>query len=156
MSTEELEYLMKTILSEAEKAWRLGEVPVGAMVVDGAGKVLSKSHNLKESTNDPSAHAEILALQQAGKVTGDWRLNGCSLLVSLEPCPMCLGAALQARVQRLVFGAFDPKGGALSLGYSLQNDPRLNHQLEVVGGICHFKASQMLSQFFKERRGHHR
>ncbi len=152
MKPNELEYLMAICLSEAEKAYRREEVPIGAVIVNETGKILAKSHNDKEKKSNPCGHAEILALQKASKIKGDWRLTGCTLVVSLEPCPMCLAAALQSRIKRIVFGAYDSKGGSLSLGYCLYKDSRFNHSFAVTGGICHYESSRILSQFFREKR----
>ncbi len=143
---------MGLALEEAEAAYRIGEVPVGAVVVDKDGRILSRAHNLKETTHDPCGHAEILALRQAATKAGNWRLTGAVLYVTLEPCAMCLGAMVHARIDTLAFGAYDPKAGALSLGHHLHRDPRLNHRFSVVGGIRHYECSKVLSVFFKERR----
>ena len=149
-------WLMGLALEEAEKAYRKGEVPVGAVLVNNQRKILASSHNLKEEKKNPLLHAELISIEKACEEMGDWRLNGCSLYVTLEPCLMCMGAIWQSRISRLVFGAYDPKGGALSLGYDPHNDSRLNHQFQVMGGVEHYRSSQLLSQFFKERRGSYR
>lgn len=143
-------------LEQAELAYRAQEVPVGAIIVSPQGEVVSKQFNLKETNLNPTAHAEILSLIEASKKLGNWRLNGCSIYVTLEPCPMCLAAMVQSRIGRCVFGAYDPKGGAISLGYHLHQDQRLNHQFSVLGGIKHFDCSKILSQFFRERRANYR
>lgn len=149
-------YLMKMALDQANQAYSLGEVPVGAVLVDKSGSVIAKTYNEKEINKDPTAHAEILAVRRAAKQLNSWRLIDTTLYVTLEPCPMCLNALLQARIKKVVFGTYDYKGGALSLGYHYHNDLRLNHQLEIVGGINQYECSRILSQFFKERRkGHH-
>lgn len=145
-------WYMGLALEEAELAYRALEVPVGAVLVSPEGDILSKQHNLKESHCNPTAHAEILALIDGAKKLQNWRLSDCTLYVTLEPCPMCLTAMVQARVKQCVFGAYDPKGGALSLGYHLHQDKRLNHQFAMLGGIKHFECSKLLSQFFRERR----
>ncbi len=152
MNFQDINWLMGTALLEAEKAYNAGEVPVGAVVVDSIGSVLAATHNLKERNKDASAHAEILALQTAAKKTKDWRLNECTLIVTLEPCPMCMAALNSFRIKKLIFGAYDPKGGALSLGYHTHKDSRLNHRFEVVGGVMHYECSSLISKFFKERR----
>jgi tRNA(adenine34) deaminase len=143
---------MSLALEESEKAYKIDEVPIGAVIVDENEKVLAKTYNLKEQTHDPLGHAEILAIKAAAKVISNWRLSGCTLYVTCEPCPMCLAAMVQARIKTLVFGAYDPKGGALSLGYDLYKDERLNHKFIVQGGLRGFECSKLLSQFFKEKR----
>ncbi len=149
-------WFMKIALEQAEQAYRLQEVPVGALLVSPAGDILSRQHNLKESHFNPVAHAEMLALTEGAKKLQNWRLTDCILYVTLEPCPMCLTALVQSRVKACVFGAYDQKGGALSLGYHLHRDKRLNHQFSVVGGVMHFECSRILSQFFRERRTSYR
>lgn len=143
---------MKLALEEAEMAWKSNEVPIGALVLNSAGDVLSRAHNLKETVSNPCGHAEILAIQEAAKKQNDWRLIDCTLYVTLEPCPMCLSAIGQARFKEVIFGAYDSKGGAISLGYPLHKDSRLNHRFGMMGGVMHFECSRILSQFFKERR----
>jgi tRNA(adenine34) deaminase len=143
---------MSLALEESEKAYRIDEVPIGAVIVDENDKILAKTYNLKEQTHDPLGHAEILAIKAAAKVISNWRLSGCTLYVTCEPCPMCLAAMVQARIKTLIFGAYDPKGGALSLGYDLYKDERLNHKFNVQGGLKSFECSRLLSQFFKEKR----
>lgn len=143
---------MQSALIEARKAYKADEVPIGAVIVDASGNVLSSQHNIKESTSNPIGHAEILCIQDACEKIGNWRLENCTLYVTLEPCPMCMSALQQCRIKTVVFGAYDPKGGALSLGFNLNNNKKLNHQFEVIGGIAHFECSQILSQFFKEKR----
>lgn len=145
-------WCMRLALDEAQAAYRLGEVPVGAVVVDAKGEVIAKAHNLKEATHNPCGHAELLAIQAAAQKIQGWRLEECTLYVTLEPCPMCLAALGQARVKQVVFGAYDAKGGALSLGYPLHRDQRLNHRFSMMGGVLHYECSKLLSQFFKERR----
>jgi tRNA(adenine34) deaminase len=149
-------WFMSLAIEQAELAYKLQEVPVGAVLVSPDGEVLSKQHNLKESHFNPTGHAEILTLIEGAKKNQNWRLSKCTLYVTLEPCPMCLAAMVQARIKQCVFGAYDGKGGALSLGYTLHQDKRLNHQFSVVGGIKHFECSKVLSQFFKERRNTYR
>lgn len=149
-------WFMKIALEQAEQAYRLQEVPVGAILVSPGGEILSKQHNLKEVNFNPVAHAEILAITEGAKKLQNWRLTDCYLYVTLEPCPMCLTALVQARVKACVFGAYDQKGGALSLGYHLHSDKRLNHQFSIVGGVMHFECSRILSQFFRERRTSYR
>lgn len=140
-------------LEEAEKAYLEKEVPVGAVLIDKTGKVIATAHNQKEKNNDPCGHAEIELLRKAGDLLGTWRLTDYILVVSLEPCLMCMGALVQARIGKLVFGAYDPKGGAISLGHNIHQNLKLNHRFSVVGGLSHYRSSRLLSQFFKERRG---
>ncbi|MDQ1391066.1 MAG: tRNA(adenine34) deaminase [Acidimicrobiaceae bacterium] len=142
---------MALALEEAGRAADLGEVPVGAVVVlDGA--VVARAHNEREVRHDPTAHAEMLALRAAAAAVGGWRLSGATMVVTLEPCPMCAGALVAARVGRLVFGATDPKAGACGSLYNLCADPRLNHELPIVRGILAEPSAQLLEAFFAERR----
>ena len=143
---------MGLALEEAEAAFRADEVPVGAVIIGANGHVLARAHNLKEHSKDPCDHAEISAIRKAAQELDSWRLAGATLIVTLEPCPMCLAAMVQARIEALVFGAYDPKGGSLSLGYNLYNDTRLNHRFDVMGGVRHYEAAKLLSQFFREKR----
>ncbi|MBC7537717.1 MAG: nucleoside deaminase [Bacteriovorax sp.] len=145
-------WLMDEALIEADKAYRIDEVPIGAVVVDSRGVVLSRSHNIKEKNHNPCGHAEILAITEAAKKLNNWRLINCSLYVTLEPCPMCLSAMIQARIGTLYFGAYDPKGGSLSLNYNFYKDQKLNHSFPVIGGLRHFECSKLLSNFFREKR----
>lgn len=149
-------WFMDLALKQAELAYKEKEVPVGAVLVSADGEVLSQKYNLKESHHNPIAHAEVLSIIEAAKKLASWRLTGATLYVTLEPCPMCLAAMVQARIKRCVFGAYDIKGGALSLGYDLYKDPRLNHRFAITGGMRHFECSKILSQFFKERRSCYR
>ena len=128
------------------------EMPIAAVVIDPDGKVLGTGVNRRETDHDPTAHAEILALRQAGRALGDWRLTGCTLAVTLEPCTMCAGALVLARVQRLVFGAFDDKAGAVGGLWDVVRDSRLNHAVEVVGGVRQAECSELLRDFFGQRR----
>ncbi len=144
---------MGLALEQAEIAYKQGEVPIGAVLVSSSGEILSKQHNLKEKNFNPLGHAEVLALIESAQKTQNWRLTDSVLYVTLEPCVMCLGAMVQSRIGQCVFGAYDPKGGALSLGYNIFKDQRLNHRFSVVGGIKHYECSKLISQFFKERRG---
>ncbi len=128
------------------------EMPLAAVVIDSGGLVIGRGVNRREADSDPTAHAEILALREAGHALGDWRLTGCTLAVTLEPCTMCAGAAVLARVERLVFGAFDDKAGAVGGLWDVVRDPRLNHQVEVVGGVRQAQCSELLSTFFGQRR----
>lgn len=151
MIKEDLQY-MKIALQEAKEAAYLDEVPVGAVIVSANNEILSIARNNKEANNDPCGHAEIIAIREAAKKIKSWRLLDSTLYVSLEPCPMCLAAMVQARIGRLVFGAYDPKGGAISLGYLLFKDKRLNHNFSIVGGALHYESSKLLSDFFRSKR----
>ena len=142
---------MEIALGEARLAFDLGEVPVGA-VVTLDGRILAKAHNLRQTRHDPTAHAERLALTLAGETLGTWRLDGCVLYVTLEPCPMCAGAIVLARIARVVYGASDPKAGACDSLYRIASDPRLNHRAEVNGGLLAEPCGEILSRFFRERR----
>jgi len=135
----------------ARAAVAMGEVPVGAVVVR-FGQIVSQAFNLRETLHDPTAHAERLALTLAGRTLGTWRLDGCTLYVTLEPCPMCAGAIVQSRIARVVFGAFDPKAGACNSLYRLVSDPRFNHRAEVTAGFLKDECAEILTQFFLERR----
>lgn len=145
------ETAMRAALDEAALAQKAGEVPVGAVVLSD-GEIVARRHNERESSLDPTAHAEVLALRDAAHELGSWRLGGCSLVVTLEPCPMCAGAAVAGRVSRVVFGAPDPKGGACGSLYNLCSDPRLNHEAEVVPGVLARECGEMLSVYFAGRR----
>ena len=142
---------MALALEEAAVALRHGDVPVGAVAVVG-GRVISSRHNERELREDPTAHAEMLALSDAAAVLGSWRLSEVTLVVTLEPCPMCAGALVAARVGRLVFGAADLKGGACGSLYNLCADPRLNHEVPVTAGVRAEEASSQLTGFFDDRR----
>jgi len=142
---------MSIALEEAEAAVAHGDVPIGAAVVIG-GEVVARRHNERELSGDPTAHAEVLALREAAHVVGGWRLDGASLVVTVEPCPMCAGAAVAPRLGRLVFGAPDLKGGACGSLYNLCSDPRLNHEVALVGGVLAGEAAAMLEGFFRELR----
>jgi tRNA(adenine34) deaminase len=142
---------MELALSEARLAGQEGEVPVGAIALIG-GKVVAARHNERERAADPTAHAEILALRDAAASVGGWRLSEVTLVVTLEPCPMCAGALVAARVDRIVFGASDPRAGACGTLYNLCADPRLNHELDVKGGVGAAACGDLLSSFFAEKR----
>ena len=143
---------MAIALAAARRAGDRGEVPIGAVLVDKNYKVLAVAGNRREATGDPSAHAEILAIRRATRRLGDWRLYGCSLYVTLEPCPMCTGTILQARVKRVIFGASDPKAGAMGSLIDLRNIPGYNHQLETHGGVLAVECGQVLKDFFRQIR----
>jgi tRNA(adenine34) deaminase len=142
---------MRMALREAERAAREGEVPVGAILVSG-GRVLARAHNRSIHLHDPSAHAEILALRRAAKKLGNYRMEGCVLYVTIEPCAMCAGAVVQARLQRLVFGAPDPKAGAGGSVLNVLEHPRLNHQPVVTPGVLAEECSAVLREFFRRKR----
>jgi tRNA(adenine34) deaminase len=143
---------MELALKEAEKGLREGEVPIGAVVIGLDKEVISKAHNQPIACNDPTAHAEILALRSAGTKYGNYRLNGLTLVATIEPCLMCMGAIINARISRLVFGAFDPKSGAVGSLYNLSEDHRLNHRIEVVSGVMEQKCGKLLQDFFRLHR----
>ena len=142
---------MELALAEAASAVAHGDVPVGALVLLD-GKVVSQRHNERELTNDPTAHAEVLAIRDAAETLGSWRLSGATLVVTLEPCPMCTGAILSSRIARVVFGAADPKAGACGSLYNLCTDPRLNHEVALRPGVRGAEAGQLLTSFFADRR----
>ncbi len=144
-------YFMERALKQAEVAFKKGEVPVGAVVVKD-GKVISRGYNLRETTNDPTAHAELLAMKRASKKLDSWRLSGCTLYVTLEPCPMCSGVIVNSRIDRVVFGAYDQKAGCCTTLYHLCNDERFNHRAEILGGVMEDACAKILSDFFKEKR----
>ncbi len=142
---------MQVALGEARRAGALGDVPIGAAVLDPAGAVVAACGNEREQHSDPTAHAEVLALRQAARDLGSWRLNEHTLVVTLEPCTMCAGALVLARVTRLVFGAYDPKAGAVASLFDVVRDPRLNHRVDVRGGILEEECSALLRDFFAAR-----
>jgi len=144
---------MAQALASARQAYGLGEVPVGAVLVDSAGVVVARAANAPIASHDPTAHAEIIALRAAGQALGNYRLPGCSLYVTLEPCAMCVGALVHARLERVVFAALDPKTGACGSVFDLAASPKHNHRLIVTGGVLAEEAAALLRQFFAERRG---
>jgi tRNA(adenine34) deaminase len=144
--------LMLDALTQAMAAGDHGDVPIGALAVHD-GRVIAKANNQRELTGDPTAHAEVLALRAAAKHLGSWRLDGVTLVVTLEPCPMCAGAAWASRIERLVYGAPNLDAGATGTLYNLAADPRLNHEYEVIGGVRAEECARVLSDFFAERRG---
>jgi tRNA(adenine34) deaminase len=144
---------MQEALAEARAAGALGEVPIGAVVVCG-GELVGRGHNRREADRDPLAHAELLAIRQAAARVGGWRLVGCTLYVTLEPCAMCAGALVNARIERLVYGAADPKAGFCGTLGNLVQDPRLNHRMEVTAGVLVEECAALLRGFFSQlRRG---
>ncbi len=142
---------MRLALKEAERAYEAGEVPVGAVVVKG-GQIVGRGHNQVERLSDPTAHAEMLAISAACQTLGTKFLDGCTLYVTLEPCPMCAGALVWSRIERLVFGAFDEKAGAASTLYDIPRDARLNHQIETISGVEADASADLLRAFFRQRR----
>ena len=145
------EYFMKQALAEAEAALAEDEVPIGAIVVHDE-RVVAAAHNQRERLRDPTAHAEMIAITQAAEALGSWRLEGCTLYVTLEPCPMCAGAIVQARIPLVVYGAPDPKAGAVNTLYQLLTDRRLNHQAQVVSGVLADRCGEILTRFFAAQR----
>jgi tRNA(adenine34) deaminase len=146
------EQAVRLALGEARRTLPAGDVPIGAVVLDASGRVLGTGYNRREADHDPTAHAEILALRDAAHVLGEWRLEGCTLAVTLEPCTMCAGAAVLARVERIVFGAYDPKAGAVGSLWDVVRDPRLNHRPEVVGGVLAEECGDLIRRFFADHR----
>jgi tRNA(adenine34) deaminase len=146
-------HAMRAALAEARAALEHGDVPIGAVVVAPDGEVVGRGHNERELRHDPTAHAEVLALREASLALGSWRLTGCSLVVTLEPCTMCAGALVLARVDRLVFGAADPKAGAVGSLWDVVRDLRLNHRPAVLGGVLGEECGAMLRAFFGPHRG---
>ena len=142
---------MQAAFAEAQRAQALGEVPVGALVIFEE-QVVGRGFNRRETDHDPLAHAEILAIREASETLGRWRLSGCELYVTLEPCPMCAGAIVNSRLDRLVYGASDPRAGAAGTVFDLVRDERLNHQVEVVDGVLRDDCSRILSEFFADLR----
>ena len=142
---------MQMAIDEGLKARALGEVPIGAIIVRD-GKVIARAHNLRETTQNAVTHAELSAIQDACREIGNWRLEETTLYVTLEPCPMCAGAILQSRIPRVVYGARDPKGGCVDSLYRLLNDPRFNHECEVIEGVLGSECGEMLTSFFKDIR----
>jgi tRNA(adenine34) deaminase len=143
---------MLAALDEARAAIRTGDVPIGAVVVDASGSLLARGRNVREADADPTGHAEILALRAAAAVVGEWRLTGCTLVVTLEPCTMCAGAAVLSRIDRIVFGAYDEKAGAVGSLWDVVRDRRLNHRPEVVPGVLADESTALLDGFFREHR----
>ncbi len=148
----DLFHLMKQALSEAEQGSSMGEVPVGAVLASPEGQIVAKAYNQPIALGDPTAHAEILAIRKAGLFFRNYRLNNTTLVVTLEPCLMCMGAAINARIARLVFGTVDPKAGAAVSLYNLAEDKRLNHRIEVVSGIMEEECRSLIQDFFRVRR----
>jgi tRNA(adenine34) deaminase len=145
--------LMQQAIAEAGAALALDEVPVGCVIFHiASGKIIGRGHNRRECDADPTAHAEILALREAAAFIGHWRLDECALAVTLEPCPMCAGAIVNSRIARLIYGCDDPKAGAVRTLYQICDDPRLNHRVEIIGGILKDECAELLRNFFKTQR----
>lgn len=145
--------MMNLAIGLARQAAEVGEVPVGAVVYEtSTGRVLAQAWNTREGNHDPTAHAELIAVREAARVLGDWRLTGSTVVVTLEPCPMCAGMLVNARVERVVYGADDPKAGACRSLFAITSDPRLNHRCEIVGGVEAEVCSRLLKEFFRKRR----
>ena len=151
MELQEKEFFMREALKEAQKAYDQAEVPIGAVVVLN-GEIIGRGHNLREKEQDATLHAEIKAIRQANQHLGSWRLEDCELFVTLEPCPMCSGAMILARMKKVVFGAFDPKAGTAGTFMNLLQDSRFNHQVEVEQGILEDECKEIFQQFFKGLR----
>ncbi|MFC5177573.1 nucleoside deaminase [Nocardioides taihuensis] len=143
---------MRAALDEARAALGTGDVPIGAVVVDSDGAVVGRGRNVREADADPTGHAEVVALREAARTRGGWRLDGCTLVVTLEPCTMCAGALVLARVDRLVFGAYDDRAGAVGSLWDVVRDRRLNHRPEVVAGVLAEESAALLDAFFREHR----
>jgi len=143
---------MREAIKEAENGWLNEEVPVGALLISQSDKILARDHNRCISLNDPTAHAEILVLRQAAQKCKNYRLNGVTMVVTIEPCPMCMGAIMNARLDTLVFGAFDPKCGAAGSVYNLPDDERLNHKIAIISRIMEHECRELMQNFFRERR----
>jgi len=143
---------MRAALAEARLAAEAGDVPIGAVVVDASGAVVGAGHNVRERDGDPTGHAEVVALRAAAASVGEWRLSGCTLVVTLEPCTMCAGAAVLARVDRVVFGAYDEKAGAVGSLWDVVRDRRLNHRPEAVPGVLADESTALLDEFFRGQR----
>lgn len=143
---------MDAALDEARAALATGDVPIGAVVLSPTGEVIGRGRNVREADADPTGHAEVVALRAAARARGEWRLDGCTLVVTLEPCTMCAGAAVLARVERIVFGAFDDKAGAVGSLWDVVRDRRLNHRPEVVAGVSADRSTALLDDFFATHR----
>ena len=148
---KDVEYMLLA-LEEAKKAANIGEVPVGAVIADVCGKIIAKTHNLRETLNDPTAHAEILAIKEAGQKLQKWRLTDLTLYVTLEPCPMCAGAILESRIRRLVYGAMDIKRGAIESMFALFGHKAFNERIEIRAGVLEDECKELLQEFFEKKR----
>lgn len=143
---------MREALKEAKDGWLGKEVPVGALLIGQSNEILARDHNRCISLNDPTAHAEILVIRQAANLLENYRLNGMTMVVTIEPCPMCMGAIINARLDTIVFGAFDPKVGAAGSIYNLSDDRKLNHRVKVISGIMEKECRELMEDFFRKRR----
>jgi len=143
---------MREAIKEAKEGWLNGEVPVGALLISHSNEIVARDHNRCISLNDPTAHAEILVIRQAAQKRKNYRLNGVAMVVTIEPCPMCMGAIMNARLDTLVFGAFDPKCGAAGSVYNLPDDERLNHRITIISRIMEQECRDLMQGFFRERR----
>ena len=146
------ETLMRQAIALAIEATETDDVPVGALVINSAGVIVGRGNNRREVDHDPTAHAEIVALKKAAQAEKNWRLDGCTLVVTLEPCAMCAGAIAQSRIKTLIFGAWDAKAGAVGSVWDVVRDPRIPHQVEVIAGVLEDECSQILQEFFKGKR----
>ena len=146
------EHYMALALEEAQKAYDKGEIPIGAVLVDESGTVVSRGHNMRETWQDATAHAEIIAIREACRLLNRWRLSGLTLFVTIEPCPMCAGALVMSRVDRVVYGSADSKAGASESLFNVTSNPALNHQLQVTAGVLQDECADIMKRFFAERR----
>lgn len=149
---QEDDFYMREALREAEKAYVLAEVPIGAVLVDAAGEIIARGHNLRERDHDATAHAEMIAIRAACAALGRWRLSGLTLYVTIEPCPMCAGAIVMSRVDRVVYGGTDRKAGACESLFNIPGHPALNHHPEVTAGVLEAECAGIMKRFFRERR----
>jgi len=149
---QEDDFYMREALREAEKAYALAEVPIGAVLVDAAGEIIARGHNLRERDHDATAHAEMIAIRAACAALGRWRLSGLTLYVTIEPCPMCAGAIVMSRVDRVVYGGTDRKAGACESLFNIPGHPALNHHPEVTAGVLEAECAGIMKRFFRERR----
>lgn len=149
---QEDDFYMREALREAEKAYALAEVPIGAVLVDAAGEIIARGHNLRERDHDATAHAEMIAIRAACAALGRWRLSGLTLYVTIEPCPMCAGAIVMSRVNRVVYGGTDRKAGACESLFNIPGHPALNHHPEVTAGVLEAECAGIMKRFFRERR----
>jgi tRNA(adenine34) deaminase len=152
MTYKDDERFMRLAIEQAQIAGRMGEVPIGAVISDKSGQVISSGYNLREASKDPSAHAEMIAIRKAGEALGSWRLEDTTIFVTIEPCLMCVGAIILARIDRLVFGARDPKAGAVVSVYTSGSDRRLNHAFEFAEGVLAEECTKLMKDFFKTIR----
>jgi tRNA(adenine34) deaminase len=152
VTVQDDEHYMRLALAEAGAAAQVGDVPVGAIVIDASGEVVGRGRNRREVDADPTAHAEVVALREAARAAGTWRLHGCVLYATLEPCPMCAGALVNARIERVVYGCDDPKAGALRSLFAIGTDARLNHRFAVTPGVLAAECGKALSDFFAALR----